>query len=78
MPPDADLLLWEFAINNCGCHVPEESRVLQERSALSAWSHEVEKIWLRPPKVALICSWKNRFELNGNQQVNNPAFALHA
>jgi len=54
VPPDTDLLLWEFSINDSGQRkLPERVRLKLSKMNLIAWLHEVEKME-RPPKVLLI------------------------
>jgi hypothetical protein len=77
LPYNTDLLLWEFSINDFGYHIPEATRVEQERSILLAWLREVEKIKPQPPKVILIYLWRASFSLRSDQRVNNPVFASH-
>ena len=60
LPPQTDLLLWEFAINDYAynANIPRENRIQQERSILIAWLREVEKMRPKPPKVVLVYLWK--------------------
>lgn len=80
LPPNTDLLLWEFAINDYayGDYMLEESHIEQERSLLIAWLREVEQMRPRPPKVILIYLWKTPFELNEEEKINNPVYDAHA
>jgi len=80
LPPNTDLLLWEFSINDYayGDYMPEESHIQQERSMLIAWLREVEQMRPRPPKVILIYLWKTPFELNEEEKINNPVYDAHA
>jgi hypothetical protein len=80
LPYDSDILLWEFAVNDYGYHIPEDTRVRQERSLLLAWLREVEQLKPRPPKVILIYLWRAQFSLVKNepgQRIDNPVFASH-
>mmetsp|Transcript_16016 Transcript_16016/g.30221 ORF Transcript_16016/g.30221 Transcript_16016/m.30221 type:complete len:668 (-) Transcript_16016:52-2055(-) len=75
-----DLILWEFAINDYGYHLPNASRISQERSILSAWLEEVKLISSNspPPKVILVYLWKAPFQLDEFQQkISNPVFLSH-
>ena len=77
-PQNTDLFLWEFAINDYGYHIRNESIIEQERSMLIAWLREVEQMRPQnPPKVVLIYLWKKPFELNDRQQVINPVYDAH-
>lgn len=79
-PPQTDLLLWEFAINDYayGANIPRENHIEQERSMLIAWLREVQKMSPKPPKVILIYLWKRPFEFNEKQETNNPVYEAHA
>lgn len=77
IPANVDLLLWEFAINDYGYHIPDETRVIQERSIFLAWLQEVEKIKPKPPKVILIYLWRTPFQLDAYQKIDNPVFTSH-
>jgi lysophospholipase L1-like esterase len=79
LPYDTDLLLWEFAINDFGYHISDETRVQQVQSILLAWLREVEQLKPRPPKVILIYLWKRPFSPvnNETQRIDSPVFALH-
>jgi lysophospholipase L1-like esterase len=79
LPYNTDLLLWEFAVNDYGYHIPEDTRVRQERSMLLAWLREVEQLKPQPPKVILIYLWRAQFsQVNDEEQrIDNPVFASH-
>ena len=80
LPPQTDLLLWEFSINDYanGAKIPEGNHVQQERSMLIAWLCEVEKMHPKPPKVVLIYLWKSPFEFNEKKLINDPVYEAHA
>jgi hypothetical protein len=75
-PPEVDLLLWEFAINNRDHHNSNDDRGQLEQSALLAWLQQVERMRPEPPKVILIYLWP-AFRLDDSKLVTNPVFAAH-
>ena len=86
LPHDADLLLWEFAVNDYGYNLPQNENstiVEQERSIFIAWLREVEKLRKpggggRPPLVIVIYLWKSPFDYNGQHLIDNPIYDAHA
>jgi len=80
LPPQTDLLLWEFAINDYtyNANIPRQNRIQQERSILIAWLREVEKMGPKPPKLVLVYLWKKPFEFNEKQEIYNPVYEAHA
>lgn len=78
MPAQTDVLIWEFAINDFGYHLPQEDRIQQERSMMIAWLREVEKITPEPPKVILLYLWKAPFDINEDKNIINPVFESHS
>jgi len=77
VPPNTDVLMWEFAINDYG-YRGINNRDEQARSIFLAWLHEVQKMYPKPPKVILVYLWKRPFNLDDNNQVINPVFQAHA
>jgi hypothetical protein len=80
LPPDVDLMIWEFAINDYPYSplIPGWSHADQTQGMLLAWLREVERISPNPPKVILVYLWKTPFQLNGDGMVNNPVYDMHA
>lgn len=79
IPPETDLILWEFSVNDSGYGIVTESSVEQERSILIAWLSEIERLRSHspPPKVILIYLWKRPFNLNGQGKIDNPVYDAH-
>ena len=79
LPPEIDLIFWEFAINDYGYNpLLGEHLAEKERSMFLAWLLEVERLRpLNPPKVILVYLWKKPFELNQKERINNPIFDAH-
>lgn len=73
-PQEADLLLWEFAIND-GEHLDSNDPGQVEQS-LVAWLQQVQRMGPDPPKVILIYLWP-AFRLDDSKAVTNPVFAGH-
>ncbi|KAL7555124.1 hypothetical protein ACHAWF_018759 [Thalassiosira exigua] len=72
LPPDADLIFWEFSINDSDYEASEQ------RSALIAWLTEASR--LRPgdpPKVILVYLWKWPFGHDDEGRVVAPVFEAH-
>ncbi len=80
IPPDTDLLLWEFAINDYpySPHISKETQAVQTRHMFLGWLREIERIKPHPPKVILIYLWKTPFRPNANQQIDDPVYDFHA
>lgn len=79
IPPETDLILWEFSINDNGYGIVTESSVEQERSILMAWLSEIERLRSHspPPKVILIYLWKRPFNLNDKGKIETPVYDAH-
>ena len=80
LPPAADVLFWEFAINDFGYHFPDAAnRPAQERAMLLAWLTEVSKMTPKPPYVVLVYLWRTPFGANYPQTgtISNPVYDSH-
>ena len=80
LPPTADILFWEFAINDCRYEYhrgPNNKDVAQIRSLMIAWLQEVQKMQPKPPKVILIYLWSTPFKQKQDGNVNNLVFDAH-
>jgi len=76
IPPNTDIVLWEFAIND---HFQFMHNPLQMRSVFIAWLHEIEKISPRPPKVIIVYLWAFKFEWDEiTQKTLQPVYEAHA
>lgn len=80
IPSESDLILWEFAINDYGYHIPKQNIVEQERSILLAWLSEIQRLRTDspPPKVILIYLWKTPFYVNEQGEISDPVYNAHA
>jgi hypothetical protein len=79
IPPNTDLLLWEFATNDYSFRLQNTNPASNEKSAFLAWLYEVSQIKPHPPKVLLIYLWKSPFGWgpNNKKEIQNPVFLSH-
>jgi hypothetical protein len=70
-PPNLDILIWEFAINDQG-----SGKFREVRNQLIFWLEQVSRMKPRPPLVVLAYLWNSPFTLN-NGTVPSLVFNYH-
>jgi hypothetical protein len=81
IPPHADILLWEFAINDVAYNVRNATtRTVEEKNQLILWLDQVSKLQRpRPPLVILVYLWKSPLAtLPKTGKIDNPVYLSHA
>jgi hypothetical protein len=77
-PPNIDILLWEFAINDyVSGKKHKRYHRLEEKNQLILWLEQVSKMKPRPPLVVLAYLWDGPFNVNTDGKVIAKIFASH-
>jgi hypothetical protein len=76
IPPHADVVLWEFAINDYWYNLDNETGVLEARNSFIYWLDAMAARKPKPPLVILTYLWKTHYTII-NGKVDNPVFTAH-
>lgn len=78
IPPNTDIVLWEFAINDYGYNFENDSkRASETRNELLFWLDRVAAVQPQPPLVILVYLWKRPYQHDENGSIVNPVFDQH-
>jgi len=80
IPPDIDLLFWEFSQNDFSYTLDRTTGpgTEEEKNHLLSWLYAVQEMKPKPPKVILVYYWKTPFQKGEDGKYDRSVFDSHA